>query len=291
VRPVIFGEVLFDRFPDGRAVLGGAPFNVAWNLQALGLSPLFISRVGDDELGADIRNAMVAWGMDTSGLENDPAHPTGTVEVTFTEGEPSYDIAEGKAYDFIAGDAGLPPGEVLLYHGTLAQRSDTSRRSLARLRASATAAVCVDVNLRDPWWERAVVLDNLRGARWVKLNEAELVALAPGLPDRVQQAAYLVAEYELSCLIVTLGAAGVAAYGPDDWVCAVPASIRGQVVDTVGAGDAFSSVVILGLIHGWTWTEIIARAGELAGAVVGLRGATTEDREFYLNIARNWENP
>ena len=50
-RPLIFGEVLFDRFPDGSIVLGGAPFNIAWHLQAFKQSPLFISRVGDDPLG------------------------------------------------------------------------------------------------------------------------------------------------------------------------------------------------------------------------------------------------
>ncbi|MBA1332725.1 carbohydrate kinase, partial [Candidatus Endoriftia persephone str. Guaymas] len=49
--PIIFGEVLFDCFEDGSRVLGGAPFNVAWHLQALGAAPLFISRVGDDSLG------------------------------------------------------------------------------------------------------------------------------------------------------------------------------------------------------------------------------------------------
>ena len=47
-RLCVFGEVLFDHFPDGRRVLGGAPFNVAWHLQAFGEAPRFISRVGAD---------------------------------------------------------------------------------------------------------------------------------------------------------------------------------------------------------------------------------------------------
>ena len=37
----VFGEVLFDVFPDGKQVLGGAPFNVAWHLQAFGIAPYF----------------------------------------------------------------------------------------------------------------------------------------------------------------------------------------------------------------------------------------------------------
>ena len=60
-RPWIFGEVLFDCFPDGSRVLGGAPFNVAWHLQALGLEPLFLSRVGRDAAGREIRTAMGEW--------------------------------------------------------------------------------------------------------------------------------------------------------------------------------------------------------------------------------------
>ena len=38
-QPLIFGEVLFDQFEDGSSVLGGAPFNVAWHLQAFGMQP------------------------------------------------------------------------------------------------------------------------------------------------------------------------------------------------------------------------------------------------------------
>ena len=59
--PAIFGEVLFDCFEDGSRVLGGAPFNVAWHLQAFGCKPLLISRVGDDPMGKLIRETMLQW--------------------------------------------------------------------------------------------------------------------------------------------------------------------------------------------------------------------------------------
>ena len=79
--PLIFGEVLFDCFPDGREILGGAPFNVAWNLQAFGMSPLLVSRVGDDSLGWQIQEKMKSWGMNINCLQLDPSYPTGR---TFT---------------------------------------------------------------------------------------------------------------------------------------------------------------------------------------------------------------
>lgn len=50
----IFGEVLWDKFPDEQKNLGGAPFNVAWNLKGFRAQPLFISAVGNDSLGDDI---------------------------------------------------------------------------------------------------------------------------------------------------------------------------------------------------------------------------------------------
>ena len=289
-RPVIFGEVLFDRFPDGSVVLGGAPFNVAWNLQALGLAPLLVSRIGRDDLGRRIIDAMTGWGLDTGGVQRDPRQPTGTVEVTLDDGEPRFDIAAGRAYDFITAEE-LPtpePGS-LLYHGTLALRQPPPRLALDRLRRTA-AGTFVDVNLRSPWWERTAVLDMLHGASWAKLNDDELAQLVPKEPDRERRASRLLAEANLECVVVTLGAEGAVAHGRDGWVHQPPPPAAGQVVDTVGAGDAFSSVVLLGLSRGWGWPLILERAQELAGAVVGLRGATTTDRDFYAPFRRDWES-
>ena len=100
-RLCIFGEVLFDHFPDGKHVLGGAPFNVAWHLQAFGQAPYFISRIGDDAEGETVRNAMRDWGMNTEGLQIDKHLPTGRVDIEFVDNEPHYDIVHPCAYDAI----------------------------------------------------------------------------------------------------------------------------------------------------------------------------------------------
>ncbi len=92
-RITVFGEVLFDCFPGGEQVLGGAPFNVAWHLQAFGQRPRFVSRVGEDEAGRRIRRAMSDWGMDTDDLQRDPRHATGQVQITFSGGEPTQQSA------------------------------------------------------------------------------------------------------------------------------------------------------------------------------------------------------
>ena len=122
--PVIFGEVLYDCFPDGSQVLGGAPFNVAWHCQAFGLQPLFISRVGNDSPGEKVVAAMQNWGMNTEGLQIDSDHATGRVNVSFNNNEPSYDIVENSAWDFLNSQA-LPElnKDSILYHGSLALRN------------------------------------------------------------------------------------------------------------------------------------------------------------------------
>jgi len=289
-RPLVFGEVLFDRFPDGSAVLGGAPFNVAWNLQALGLPPIFISRIGVDDLGRRIVAAMTDWGLDTVGLQRDRRQPTGTVEITLDHGEPRFDIAPGCAYDFIDADE-LPRAgaDAVLYHGSLALRTPVPRLALNRLRERAGGGTLVDVNLRAPWWERRDVLSLLHGARWAKLNDDELAKLAPREKDRERRAAHLLAEAGLEFLVVTLGADGAVVLGRDGWTHRAAPPQPDAVKDTVGAGDAFSSVVLLGLARDWPWQVILERAQDLATAVVGLRGATTDDRSFYEPFRRAWE--
>ena len=82
-QPLIFGEVLFDRFPDGSEVLGGAPFNVAWHLQGFGLRPRLISRIGEDRAGRRVVEAMDRWGLDTAGVQRDLRRPTGAVDIVF----------------------------------------------------------------------------------------------------------------------------------------------------------------------------------------------------------------
>ena len=98
----LFGEVLMDQFPDGQQVLDGAPFNMAWHLQAFDQVPCFISRVGNDAIGKSIRQAMTDWGMAVENLQTDSDYPTGTVKVSINKDEPAYEILANQAYDFIA---------------------------------------------------------------------------------------------------------------------------------------------------------------------------------------------
>ena len=287
--PLIFGEVLFDCFPDGREILGGAPFNVAWNLQAFGLRPLFISRIGDDSQGKLIMEKMKDWSMDTSCLQVDPAYPSGKVQIKLTNGEPHFAILPNQAYDYIAPPLRAVKDRVsFLYHGSLALRNDVNRFTLTGLKRDYSCPVFVDVNLRKPWWSTKTVLPLLEDATWLKLNEDELDALLPGEGSLEQRCRKVLERYTLEAVFVTRGEKGAAALTGDNRFFSIEPRENITIVDTVGAGDAFSSVLLLGLMNDWPLNTILERAQDFASAIVGQRGAITQDEKFYQTFSNKW---
>ena len=286
----IFGEVLFDHFPDGNRILGGAPFNVAWHTQAFGQAPCFISRIGDDPAGHEIAALMEGWGMSCDALQIDREHPTGSVRVLIQDGEPHYEIVADCAYDFIDKDLlEEKHTQGILYHGSLAARNPVSRAALQTVKALHQGKIFIDVNLRPPWWDREMLLALLHDADWVKLNEAELVTLCTGNAKLETAMQAFCAQFDLETLIVTRGENGAVAYNKQQHFVSVqpPASVT--MVDTVGAGDAFASVLLLGLNKQWPLETTLERAQAFACAVVGRRGATVADAEFYHVFSEQWK--
>ncbi len=288
----VFGEVLFDRFPEGRAVLGGAPFNVAWHLNALGERPYFKSAVGNDAPGRQIRAAMLDWGMEVQGLDIDPDHPTGVVTITLIDGEPNYDIVAGRAYDHIKP---APSGLTceLLYHGTLALRGPLSAQALESFKAQGPDTIFLDVNLRPPWWDREQVIALVEGADWVKLNRDELNLLSGASGHQaegdLQARARTFAEaHGLQGLILTLGAQGALGLTAAEPAVTVAPPADIQVVDVVGAGDAFAAVAILGIRRGWPLGTTLERAQSFAARIVSQPGATAADRGLYQPFIELW---
>ena len=286
---IIFGEVLFDCFPDDNIILGGAPFNVAWHLQAFGLSPLFISRIGDDSYGVTIRETMENWGMDLRGLQLDLEHPTGTVQINFINNEPHYEIVENSAYDFIKFSS-LPslPKDSILYHGTLALRSQACVETLQKIKTNISPSIFLDVNLRTPWWNLKTIELLLKEISWLKLNEEELSLIVPQESNTETRINYLLSTFPLNSITLTQGKAGAISFQTNGNQEQIIPSKTTEVVDTVGAGDAFSSILILGIIKGWSIAKTLVRAQEFASAIVGIRGATIQDKSFYEYFLERW---
>ena len=285
----IFGEVLFDQFPDGKVLLGGAPFNVAWHLTALGVNPCFISRVGNDDLGNSICEAMKYWGIATSQLQIDNQHPTGTVAVSIHQGEPEYTILDQQAYDFInTKQLNHNPNYAIIYHGALAMRHATTTEALNNLIACSNCKVFIDVNLRAPWWHQKAVDRLLRKTNWLKLNQQELEQLSAknGTIETIMQ--WFMTRYRLELLIVTLGSQGaIALNNQNEWVKVAPRR-KLNIVDTVGASDAFAAIILLGLQKNWSLEETMTRAQDFASASITQQGAITKDTFFYQQFISNW---
>ncbi len=288
---VIFGEVLFDNFPDGRQILGGAPFNVAWHLQAFNAKPLLISRIGADSAGDQIKSAMQKWGMTTEGLQLEKQHPSGQVSITFNDGEPEYDIVANSAYDYI--DANFLPkiaNNCIIYHGSLALRNQTSLRALKKIKQISSAKSFVDINLRSPWWCPDLINNVLDEAHWLKVNDQEFSILSTiSIDSEKLSADSLLTKKTLEMILLTRGSEGAEIVCKDGSQYQIKPESKINVVDTVGAGDAFSSIILLGLLKHWPISVMLQRAQDFASAIVGIRGAISLDTEFYQKFIEAWK--
>lgn len=284
----IFGEVLFDHFPDGQSVLGGAPFNVAWHLQAFGLAPLFISQVGDDEEGRKIRQAMTQWQMDTSALNTDARHATGQVEIQLINDEPEYEIVSPSAWDSISYSPVETSACDFLYNGSLALRHQHNRTLLENMMLRKAEIVFLDVNLRSPWWSRDQILHMIEQCDWLKLNIDELNLLYPSNQSSHRRLQSLIQQNGLKGVILTQGSAGAELITEEGSLHEVVPVGEVKIIDTVGAGDAFTSVIITGLLKKWPIAITLQRAQLFASAIVGQRGATVSNQGFYQSFIQQW---
>lgn len=256
---VALGEVLWDLLPSGPRA-GGAPFNFAFHCHQLGHPAVIVSRVGDDDLGRQLRSEVRRLGLSDEYIQTDREHPTGTVQVSVgAGGQPTYTITENVAWDFIEWEPGLEAlaeSARAVCFGTLAQRQPVSRETIWQFLGrvpKANLAVC-DINLRPPFTSADVIARSATGADWLKLNEEEadevIRSLGETVPRRYRRASDLAGLLleatgcELVC--VTEGAkGGVVRTEP---VEIDYSGIPVQVADTVGAGDAFTAALLTGIL-------------------------------------------
>jgi fructokinase len=312
---VVFGEALVDDFATGQ-VVGGAPFNVARHLAAFMAPQLMITRVGADHNGDTIRAEFERFAMSQAGLQVDTIEETGRVLVERTPKGHRFVIVPNQAYDYIGREAALAALAALvsaapgaLYFGTLAQRAERSRGTLKAL-LSATDATSgttsgmtrfLDLNLRDGQVDERTIADSLHAADIAKLNEEELQSLfqtwfqlgphdPPMAPDETRSACRaLLQMFGLQALVVTLGHRGSVYFGADgSTIDTRDTPAPPFVIDTVGAGDAFSAIFLLGRARGWPLEVTLSRANEFAGAICAIPGAVPRDLGFYDKWMTRW---
>jgi fructokinase len=287
---LVWGEVLWDCLPQG-LFLGGAPFNVGYHLRRLGWSVEVVSAVGADVLGRQIWRRADWAGLGRRFLVEDAERDTGWVEVELDEKRnATYRIVEEVAWDAIpVGPEVLKlAGEVAaVVYGSLAQRGEANRVNLARVLAATPGAKFMDINLRAPYDDRDRVLGLARGADLLKMNEEELLTLSGCRGPWSEACARLAAQTEVENICVTRGAEGAVFWTPD--FRAEGRAEPVEVVDTIGAGDAFMAALVAESLAGHLRTaELAGKALENAcrlGAFVASHAGATPDSERVLQVS------
>lgn len=279
-RVLVLGEVLWDLFP-ASVRLGGAALNFAAHIRRLGHEPLLVSAVGTDELGEEAIQAITTLGLDRSFLQKTERFKTGTAAVQLgPSDQTSFVIERPAAYDAVQ----LSNQDIeqiiewqpeWLYYGTLFSSSLTGRDVLRRLlEAAPRARRFYDLNLRHGCDSPELVIELLRAANVVKLNEEEMRSVHEfaELPaDREGFCRAGVERFGWSGVCVTLGASGCAMLAAGEYVEAN--GHRVDVADTVGAGDAFAAAFMHGIASNRPAAEIAEFSNRVGALVASVHGA------------------
>ena len=275
------GEILWDLLPDGKH-LGGAPANFAYITSLLGDEGTVASRVGSDALGREAIRQLASLGLAATFVQRDSEHPTGTVKVeVHGAGQPRFEIASSVAWDYLEW---TPQWQELaretdaVCFGSLAQRSPQSHQTIRQflLHIPPGAVRVFDVNLRQAFYSPQILCESAKLAQIMKLNHDELPQIMQlldlGHVDEPSSARRLVSLFGLKLVCVTRGERGSLLVTAEE-TC----EHRGfpiQVVDTVGAGDAFTAGLVHHYLRGCSLEAMNDSANRMGAWVARHAGAT-----------------
>lgn len=265
--------------------VGGAESNVAIGLARLGHQAGWISRVGADEFGACVQAAIRGEGVDTSRVVEDEEAPTG---VYFKERRRS-DLTRVYYYRDDSAASRMAPSdldveyvaqaEYLHLTGITPALSETCRETVweaLRVAEAEDVAVSLDPNVRRKLWSEEEARTELREmmpyVHTVLTSEGEATLLTD--VEDPTEAARVLREMGPEQVVVRLGADGALAVG-EDGTLERRSAIDVEVVDVVGAGDAFTAAYLAGQLRDWSVGRSL-RLGNVAG---GLATTVTGDSE------------
>ena len=251
------GEALWDVLPEGKKI-GGAPANFAYHVSQLGYDSRVISAVGNDTNGDEILDIFNKRELKLEIATVD--YPTGTVQVTLdADGVPCYEIKEGVAWDNIPYTPSL---EVLaksaeaVCFGSLAQRDLVSRTTINKfldnMPNGQKQLKIFDINLRQHFYTKEILLDSINKCNILKINDEELEIVRDmfDLPEiSVENICWVIlAKYNLKMLILTCGTDGSYVFKSGKMTFHPTPKVK--VADTVGAGDSFTAAFTASIIKG-----------------------------------------
>lgn len=300
----LYGEQVGGRLEDMQTFakyLGGSSGNLAAGLARLGVKSAMLTRVGDEQMGRFVREALAREGVDVSHVRTDPARLTGLVILGIGPGDAIPHIffrercADMGLVEDDVDEAFVSSSRALAITGTHLS-SSTTRAAVAkaiRLARQNGAKVVLDIDYRPVLWgfgsagdgasrfaesaeTSAVVQEFLADCDLVVGTEEE-IAIAGGSTDLLQ-ALRTIRSLSPAAIVLKRGAAGCTIFDGEnidrlEGGIAV-AGLPVEVFNTVGAGDAFLSGFLSGWLEGCAWVEC-GRRGNACGALVVARHGCT----------------
>jgi fructokinase len=280
------GEILFDVYPNEKKI-GGAPFNFLYHVFKLTGEGIFVSRIGRDEPGEEILRFLKSQNISTRFIQIDDKYPTGAAKPYLDEHKvPSWKIEEPSAYDFIElNDKILSVVENqtdCLYFGTLAQRNEKSKNTIKSLLGKKIKYFC-DLNLRQNFYTSEIIQHALLTSDIVKMNVEELKLVNEMLikqPFEIERTAGDVKnKFNIDLLCITMGEEGSILLSKN--IADYYRIKVDNIIDTVGAGDAYAAILCIGYLAGLPFEKINKLASEFAAEIIQINGAIPHDETIY----------
>jgi 5-dehydro-2-deoxygluconokinase len=286
---ITMGRVGVDLYPEQTGVplaevrsfsrfLGGTATNVAVACARYGHSAAVITKVGDDGFGGYVRSALRGFGVDDRYVGTDPVLRTPIVfcEIHPPDHFPLLFYREPKAPDMnlTLGEldlAAIREARIFWTTGTGLSDEPSRAATLGALAARAKKGIAIhDLDYRPMFWAYPQ-----EAGEWQRRALAEVtiaignleecaVAVGAGTPGEM---AKRITSLGVEVVIVKQGPDGVSAFTPEGVVSVPPVAV--DVVNGLGAGDAFGGAVCHGLVSGWSWEETIPFANAAGAYVAG----------------------
>lgn len=294
-KPTIIGvgELLWDNLPTGKK-LGGAPVNFTYYACALGANGYAVSAIGKDKSGEELLQNFEALGLTSTYIQRNDL-PTSEVGVSLdSNGVAQYEIYQNVAWDNIIATSevcSLAKSTSAICWGSLAQRSVASENAILQIVdcVPENALKIFDINLRQNFYSKEIIENSLNRANVLKLNEDEIVVLSDMFElcgSEIDKAKQLIEKFKLQIVIITMGGDGSVIVSDKSEVSKLKASVS-NVVDTVGAGDSFTSTFVASILNGYSLADSHKRANSVASFVCSHEGAIVpraEIEKFIENL-------
>ncbi|MEY9962707.1 fructokinase [Streptacidiphilus sp. MAP12-16] len=279
----VIGEALIDLVPHGgpdgfRARPGGSPFNVAIGLARLGHRTALMARLADNAFGRILRRHATAEGIDLTCAPHATEQTTLAVVSMDADAQASYDFYHQGTADWQwteAETAHVPADTAVLHIGSAASWTAPGDQAVlaaaARLRRSGRVLISYDPNVRpallgDPESARPLIERAVADAHIVKASREDVEWLYPA---GIEHASARWIALGALLVVITDGADGAHLFGSGTTPVSRPGR-KAALVDTVGAGDAFTAGLLGALVRRDLYTpDLLARSSleDLAAAL------------------------